>query len=68
MMVARGNRRDYDIWEEEHGAKGWSYEDVLPYFKSIENVHAEISEDTREKVLLSCTLQGVRIGTASAQN
>lgn len=35
MMFVRGNREDYDKWAEM-GAKGWSYEDVLPYFKKME--------------------------------
>ncbi|XP_064459366.1 uncharacterized protein LOC135369777 [Ornithodoros turicata] len=36
IMVVRGNKRDYDTWAA-NGATGWSYEEVLPYFKSIES-------------------------------
>ena len=35
MMFVRGNKEDYDKWEEL-GAKGWRYENVLPYFKKME--------------------------------
>lgn len=36
MLYSRGNKRDYDDWEAM-GAKGWSYEDVRPYFQKLEN-------------------------------
>lgn len=36
MLYIRGNKADYDQWEK-NGAKGWSYEDVLPYFKKAES-------------------------------
>lgn len=36
MVYIRGNRKDYDSWAES-GCKGWSYDDVLPVFKSLEN-------------------------------
>lgn len=37
MVYSRGNRRDYDSWALDHGATGWSYEEVLPYFLRSEN-------------------------------
>jgi choline dehydrogenase len=35
MCYIRGHARDYDIWRQL-GNKGWGWDDVLPYFKSIE--------------------------------
>ncbi len=32
MVYIRGNRLDYDQWRDQHGAAGWGYDDVLPYF------------------------------------
>ncbi len=36
MLHIRGTARDYDRWEQEYGCDGWSYADVLPYFRSTE--------------------------------
>jgi choline dehydrogenase len=36
MINVRGNRRDYDTWHKD-GLEGWSYRDVLPYFKKLES-------------------------------
>ncbi|WP_102960471.1 GMC family oxidoreductase [Mangrovicella endophytica] len=35
LIVIRGQREDYDGWKE-HGADGWSWDDVLPYFRKLE--------------------------------
>src|SRR5436190_1687207 len=36
MIYIRGNRADYDGWRDAHGAVGWGYDDVLPYFVRAE--------------------------------
>ena len=43
MVYVRGNAKDFDEWET-HGAKGWSYEKCLPYFKRMENWEGEASQ------------------------
>ncbi|MEQ1899148.1 MAG: GMC family oxidoreductase N-terminal domain-containing protein [Devosia sp.] len=37
QLYTRGNSADYDLWASEDGCKGWSYRDVLPYFKRAED-------------------------------
>jgi choline dehydrogenase len=36
MVYFRGNPRDYDAWSAA-GAEGWSYREVLPYFRRSEH-------------------------------
>ncbi len=36
MVYVRGHAGDFDHWAEQ-GADGWSYSDVLPYYKRMEN-------------------------------
>lgn len=36
MLYVRGNQADYDGWSKD-GADGWSYDEVLPYFRRSEN-------------------------------
>lgn len=38
MVYVRGHAKDFDTWAEM-GADGWSYADVLPYFKRMEQSH-----------------------------
>ena len=38
MIYVRGHAGDYNHWQET-GAEGWSYADVLPYFKRMETSH-----------------------------
>jgi choline dehydrogenase-like flavoprotein len=37
QLYTRGVPADYDEWARDAGAVGWSYNDVLPYFKRSEN-------------------------------
>lgn len=36
MLHIRGTAADYDRWANEEGCEGWSYSDVLPYFRATE--------------------------------
>ncbi len=37
QIFTRGNPKDYDEWSELDGCKGWSFRDILPYFKRSED-------------------------------
>lgn len=43
MLFVRGNRANYDSWAAE-GCAGWSYDDVLPSFKRLEDWEGGASE------------------------
>ncbi|HVH76193.1 MAG TPA: GMC family oxidoreductase N-terminal domain-containing protein [Stellaceae bacterium] len=43
LIYVRGQPEDYDHWAQL-GARGWSWDDVLPYFKKAENWEGEANE------------------------
>lgn len=43
MVFVRGHAKDYDHWAAT-GAAGWSYAEVLPYFKRMESAHGPVSD------------------------
>ena len=45
MLYVRGQVDDYDGWAQR-GNPGWSYDDVLPYFKKAEHCQAIAAGDT----------------------
>lgn len=47
MLYVRGDPSDYDHWAQL-GNRGWSYEDVLPYFRKNENCRFS-DDETRGK-------------------
>lgn len=48
MIASRGHPRDYDHWAEM-GNDGWSYTELLKYFKKLESIG--IDEFKRDKVM-----------------
>lgn len=37
QVYTRGNPLDYDLWANAEGCSGWSFKEVLPYFKKSED-------------------------------
>ena len=46
MVYVRGHARDFDHWAEQ-GAEGWSFADVLPYFRRVETWHGPEASEWR---------------------
>jgi len=45
LMHIRGHRSDYDNWAY-NGCPGWAYDDVLPYFRKLEDQEDDTSPST----------------------
>ena len=43
MIYVRGQPGDFDGWAQQ-GCRGWSFDDVLPYFRKIEAFSGQASE------------------------
>ncbi len=37
MIYIRGNRHDFQAWQDEYGGQGWGYPDLMPYFRRAED-------------------------------
>ena len=54
MAYVRGNSADYDYWEKL-GNKGWSYDDVLPFFVMRQTVWKPIKIIINDKLIAYLT-------------
>ena len=51
-MYVRGHQEDYDRWAEA-GCRGWSYEEVMPYFlKAESNRNSKFAKTRRSPTLV----------------
>src|ERR1700719_2223247 len=48
MLYVRGNPADYDGWAQM-GCRGWSYDDVLPYFRKSETYRGDGDPEYRSR-------------------
>jgi choline dehydrogenase len=48
MLYVRGNPADYDNWAQM-GCRGWSYDEVLPFFRKSETYRGEGDPEYRSK-------------------
>src|SRR5579875_2745831 len=59
LIYIRGQRQDFDLWRQL-GNTGWSYEDVLPYFRRAENQERGADEYHGTGGPLQLTVRGAR--------
>jgi len=48
LIFSRGQKMDFDVWAQK-GNRGWSYDDVLPYFCRYESHKNSVDNDFRGK-------------------
>ena len=67
MIYVRGQPSDYDSWASQ-GAEGWSYNDVEPYFRKLENYEqGGISRGTHGPLYLEQVRERFPIASAFLQ-
>ena len=79
LLYVRGQREDFDHWRQL-GNAGWSFEDVLPYFRRSENqaarrrrparaaaVRSRVSDVSEPHPLCEAFIEASRTGGLSAQ-
>ena len=59
MVYVRGSRHDFDQWAKD-GCDGWSYQDVLPYFKKAEHMHDDKMQDQGKDMKMTVSLVSTR--------
>ena len=50
MIYIRGLEKEYDMWKEETGCKGWGWDDVSPLFKKSENALGGGGENVDQEI------------------
>ncbi|WP_283180163.1 GMC family oxidoreductase N-terminal domain-containing protein [Gemmobacter sp. 24YEA27] len=65
MIWVRGQARDFDQWAQK-GATGWSFADVLPWFRKIEDFAGEEGETRHKGGPVPVTEVGLRPELAEA--
>lgn len=45
MTYIRGNKEEFNNWSNEHGARGWGWDDVFPYYLKSEDSRDIIDRD-----------------------
>ena len=62
MLYSRGNKQDFDYWEKL-GNAGWSFRDVLPYFKKSEDNQNERLAQNRKHIGAVHILRSTKTGS-----
>lgn len=67
MIYTRGLEKEYDMWKEETGCKGWGWDDVSTLFKKSEKALGDGNENVDQEVhgttgmCLLCTYLSTRV-------